>query len=229
MTPLICFSKGVVFMVFPSETGFISINLSLIKELFESNELQLEESITKKLKSKITVDHHGQEVEIVGDFNSLDFDIDEIYEVIMPTYQRQAMIITLWSILEFGTQEAYLFASNRLKTSKSSLKKSDTTSRFKHSLNNLKSLGICNSTTKKFNQSVKFLDQEVRFLRHAWAHNGGQVRSSEVHENIKKNIDGITLKNGQLSISKEYIDRTINEITIFSDELNKSIKENLLN
>jgi len=46
--------------------------------------------------------------------------------------------------------------------------------------------GVCNNTTKKFNKSVKFLDQEVRFLRHAWAHNGGYISSSEVHENIKK-------------------------------------------
>ena len=216
-------------MIFPGETGFISINLSLMKDFFESNELQLKELITKKLESKITIDHQGEEVGIIDNFNSLDFDIDEIYKVVMPTYQRQAMIISLWAILEFETQEAYLFAKNWLKLPKSSLKKPDTTSRFKHSLNKLKNLGICNNSTKKFNQSVIFLDQEVRFLRHAWAHNGGNIRSSEVHENIKKNIDGITLTNGQLSISKEYIQRTIKEMTIFSAELNKSIKENLLN
>jgi hypothetical protein len=216
-------------MIFPKETGFISISLSVIEEFFEPSELQLEELMTRKLKSKKTIDYPGQDVEIIGNFNSLDFDIDDIYNVVIPTYQRQAMIITLWSILEFETQEAYLFAKKRSNSNKADLIRPDKTSKFKHSLNNLKSLGVCNNSSKKFNSSVKFLDQQVRFIRNAWAHNGGKINSSEVHTNIKNTTDGITLTNDQLSISKKYIQKIIKEMNIFSIELNTSIKENILN
>ena len=158
------------------------------------------------------------QIEHIAGISEEEYDIREMFTEIMPIYQRQAMLLTLWGSFESEMEKMYIYASDRESLPKKN--KKDKISKLKHMINCFSKMGIPPEPTKEYASAVKTLDDEVRLIRNAWAHDGGK----DAKDKIPDGIEGIVKKYSQIVISKEYIKNVVSLMHVISQELNNSVR-----
>ncbi|WP_413472485.1 hypothetical protein [Shewanella baltica] len=209
--------------------SFISDELCIIRAFNDKQEAQISDFIDN-IEQHIKVaeverwgpnlsgdgDIGIDQIEHLAGISEEEYDIRELFREVMPIYQRQAMLLTLWGVLDSEIKDMYLYVSGEKCLPEKSKKISD----FKHVINCLSKIGIPPEPTKEYEFSVKTLDCEVRLIRNAWAHNSGKDPKNK----IPKGIPGIGEKYSQIAISKEYINKVVSLMHALSQELNKSVR-----
>lgn len=51
------------------------------------------------------------QIEQIAGISEEDYDIRELFREIMPIYQRQAMLLTLWGMFDSGMEDMYIYVS----------------------------------------------------------------------------------------------------------------------
>ncbi|QYK07596.1 hypothetical protein [Shewanella mangrovisoli] len=211
--------------------SFISEELYIIRAFNNKQESQISEFIDD-IEQHIEVTEVEQwfqfsaddkeisikQIEHIEGITEEEYDLREMFTEIMPIYQRQAMLLTLWAAFEFEMEKMYIHVSGQESLPKKKSKKN--ISKLRHMVNCFSKIGIPSAPTKDFLSSVNTLDEEVRVIRNAWAHDGGK----DLKNKIAKGSFGVEVKYSQIVISKEYIQSVISLMHIVSQELNKSVR-----
>ncbi|MDO6467537.1 hypothetical protein Q4498_05360 [Neptunomonas phycophila] len=219
---------GVMLKVLPS---FISDELYVIRAFNEKQEAQISEFIDN-IEQHIEVaeveqwfqisDDAGEigvtQIEHISGISEEEYDIREMFTEIMPIYQRQAMLLTLWGTFECEMEKMFIYASGQESLPKKN--KRDKISKFKHMITCLRKIGMPPEPTEEYSSAVKTLDNEVRLIRNTWAHDGGRDSKNKIPDGI----EGILKKYSQIAISKEYIKSVVSFMHIISQELNTSVR-----
>lgn len=158
------------------------------------------------------------QIEHIAGISEEEYDIREMFTEIMPIYQRQAMLLTLWGSFECEMEEMFIYVSGQECLPKKN--KKEKISKLRHMVNCFSKIGIPTAATKEYESSVNTLDEEVRIIRNAWAHDGGKDPKNKIPEGTL----GIVKKYSQIAISKEYIQSVVSLMHIVSQELNKSVR-----
>lgn len=164
------------------------------------------------------VEPYIDQIEHIGGFSDEDYNVRDLFLKVMPTYQRQAMLLTLWAAFEFEMEKMCIAVSSINNNKYTIPKKTKPISKFIHLISELKKQRVPSNPSVEFDRYVRTLDSEVRVIRNAWAHDGGV----DIKNKLLKGIPGITTIDSQLAISKEYIDKVIELMTYISQELNSS-------
>lgn len=160
-------------------------------------------------------------IEYIAGISEEDYDIRGLFSEVMPTYQRQAMLLTLWGAFEYELEKMCLAVG---KIQNKDYKLPDNKNRistFMHIINELKRHGVPKQKSKKFHELINLLNNEVRHIRNAWAHNSGVDKDNK----LNKIPVGITVSGLRLIISKEYIEKVINIMNQISITLNASTQK----
>lgn len=215
--------------------NFITEDIILLSAFFVKQEEQISE-FQKNLDKHIELteverwtqryagDEGGtyiDEVEHIAGITDEDYDVRELFSEVMPTYQRQAMLLTLWSVFEYKLEKLCI-AVNSLEDKKYKL--SDNKGRIStliHIINELSNAGVPEKQTEDFSELIKELNDEVRHVRNAWAHNGGVDKKG----NLTKIPYGISVRGLRLIISREYIEKVIKVMSHISVTLNTSAQK----
>ncbi|MGS0695389.1 hypothetical protein [Shewanella sp. 0m-4] len=214
--------------------SFISEELFIINAFNKKQEEQIE-SFTNNIEDHIekaeierwvqTSEPDGiadtDEIEHIAGVSEEDYDIREMFSAIMPLYQRQAMLITIWSAFECELENMYLYAAEKINGTTRLSRKPNRDSKINHILNELKAIGIAETTSENFKSAFATLNLEVREVRNAWAHNGGKDLKNITNDGV----DGLSLKYQQIAISKDYIQKVVALIRTVSSELNPLIRQ----
>src|SRR5690606_2035171 len=108
-----------------------------------------------------------------------DFDIKGVFTEILPIYQRQSMLVTLWSRFEAKIKDIVLYRHEERSTKVR--KKPKDTSILKHLLTELDSFGL-DFSDNKLKDAINFLDNEVRYVRNCWVHDGGSPAKHQIEK-----------------------------------------------
>jgi len=208
---------------------YISEELDIIKAFNENQESLLSDFIdniddhikvheVKKplLTSSERIKYGSDKVEHLSGLSNDDYDIRDVFTNMMPVYQRQAMLLTLWGAFE---SELELLYCHKYKVEKSPRKpKGKNISYLKNILDSFTRKKPHFVHSCEYNSAVDRLDNEVRTIRNAWVHNGGTMTTNEFTDNI----NGIEIQSSRVVISKEYIICVINLMKIVSASLKLS-------
>jgi len=213
-------------------TQSLNEELSFLYAFVNQQEGQIDD-YTREYKSKVTVIRKEDTTDINKENNSSishidgiaesDYDIESIFTEVMPAYQRQAMLVTIWSRIETKLDEIVsLLASNR-KTKR--IKKSGKSSDFRHLISELQRLGINFRSNKNVFDMISMLDNDVRKIRNSWVHNGGLPCTKSVRKNIIENQD-LHLNNGIIYIEKDFLITVIDAMkTVANHIFNEATKK----
>ncbi|MCE2593776.1 hypothetical protein K6Y31_02985 [Motilimonas cestriensis] len=224
-------------MFFQIPTRFVSEELELLQAFHEQQEKQISDFIFN-IDDHIETDWHegwhqsyaddpGElieyPVERIGAVTEHGYNIREIFTDVMPMYQRQSMLISMWALYECEFTNYYSHVASMLgrKPELPKKKKGECVSQFIHILNSFKRLGCLESESESFAPAVERLNGEVRHIRNAWAHNGGKLQSNDVIEGV----EGITISTGQVNLSASYIENVSELISLVTSELSDSVVE----
>lgn len=214
--------------------SFISDELYIIKAFIDKQEAQISE-FTDNIENHVEVAEVAEverwfhisadegevgvdQIEHIAGISEEEYDIREMFTEVMPIYQRQAMLLTLWGVFESEMEEMYIYASGKECLPKKN--KKGKISKLKHMLNCFSKIKIPPEPTEEFVSAMKVLDEEVRLIRNAWAHDGGKDPEDEIPDDI----EGIIKKYSQIAISKEYIKNVVSLMHIISQELSDSVR-----
>lgn len=154
-------------------------------------------------------------VKYIAGLSEAEFSLEELFNIEMPMYQRQAMLITLWSIFEQELINAYTYMQP--KANHKPRKRGKHESIVGYQAEMLIECGIEIDRTP--DSSFYRLNNEVRVVRNDWVHNGGNGSESI----ITKKINGIDITNGRVSLSRSYLNTSLNLMLDVGGEINKEI------
>lgn len=144
-----------------------------------------------------------------------DYDLNKIFGDVFPMYQRQSALITAYSIFEFGLSNMCEYAEGLIQTS-SSYKHDNKLSKIRNFLNRLQ---VCGVVPPEIHETFDFLDNDVRHIRNAWAHNNGKNTRGKV----RKDIEGVEYVYSQLSLSPEFIAKVTKSMNYVAKTITDSI------
>lgn len=159
------------------------------------------------------------QIEHLAGINSDEHDVREMFTQVMPIYQRQAMLLTLWGAFECELERAYKITSKIIRGTDEIPKNKKGLPKIGHLTNQFSKIGIPEKPSDTFKDSLRTLIDEVRLIRNLWAHNGGRDEKGK----LPKNIQGVTLQYAQIALSKEYIEKVIDLMRNVSVELDAGI------
>ncbi|KZZ67581.1 hypothetical protein, partial [Oleiphilus sp. HI0128] len=206
----------------------LSEELKLQRAYIQKQE-QLLSSFTENIESHIEtyeqemfVQTHAEDegeiirvdLEHINGVTEQDYDIRSLFSQSMTMYQRQSMLLTLWAMLESELERIYLYTSEQLNKGDVLPRRPKDKSKFLHLIEQFEKLECLTEPTQEFRESIDLLNNQVRIIRNAWAHDGGVDLKSKLPEVI----DGISKKNNKINISGEYIDKAWNMMNIVSKE-----------
>ncbi len=203
--------------------------LSIIRAMILSQEVALaefvssfESKIEESSEESFVQNYEGDPGEVVQysiahykGISERDYDVKEIFEVVMPIYQRQAMLITIWSAFETNLAKLSNYAHS-LKDKKVR-SKGEKESLAGYYVNTIIDVYGHKEVSKNFKDYFKILNSDTRIIRNQWAHHGGR--------NTKKLPElatiGLYEKYSQIVITEEYLLLTLNRIDCVANELVK--------
>lgn len=215
--------------------NFITEDIVLLRAFFVKQEAQIAEfqdNLDKHIEvsevERWTQRYAGDEgeayvdeIEHIAGISDDDYNVRELFLEVMPAYQRQSMLLTLWGAFEYEIEKMCV-AVGSLKNKEYTLpNKPKNTSAFMHLINELIELGVPNEQTDAFNELIKSLNDEVRHVRNAWAHNGGVDKDNK----LTQIPNGISVSGLRLIISREYIVKVIQLMSRLSVFLNSSAQK----
>jgi hypothetical protein len=158
-----------------------------------------------------------QPIAYIAGLSDDEMDVDSAFTDIFPMYQRQAMLISLWSMFEVELTKFYYRVSSELDVNTEFKKLKQ-----KSILFSLKTyfveLGLELEQSEEFKEGFKFLNDEVRHIRNDWVHNGGESVNSEKIGDIV----GIDKVYSQLNISQDYLARVSKAMSDMGREISKT-------
>ncbi|EME0812692.1 hypothetical protein WB924_004463 [Vibrio vulnificus] len=170
----------------------------------------------------------GDEGEVVEDekqhiagITEDEYDLKEIFTSVMPMYQRQSMLLTAWSMFENEIKTYY----SRLacKVEALPIKRAKNSSELAHMVSSLQAIGVVKEPSRCFMDAFNRLNNEVRFVRNDWVHNGGKPVKSTFIEHT----EGLTINGSQIDISVAYIEEVTKLMWVLSTEITESARNNL--
>lgn len=161
----------------------------------------------------VVVDCEQAYIEGISD---ADYDIKGLFTKTMAVYQRQALLVTLWSRLEAKLDffVTYLAISKNLKRKF----KQNGVSDFKHLINELERYGIKLSDKAEVLSAIDFLDLEVRFIRNSWVHNGGRPCKESIRT-VVESSSGLIFIDGLISVEHSYLEHVLMNMKILADKI----------
>lgn len=209
--------------------ALISDELNLIRAFNQKQEQLIEEFITDinnhigTMEGQIYAGDTGEliavDIDHIAGVTEEEYDIRALFSENMPMYQRQSMLLTMWAMFEYELERSFLVLSTTLGANDVLPKKPREISKFRHILNQFEKLDCLLDCSEGFNRYVTVLDNEVRIIRNAWAHNGG----IDTKEKIPDSVSGITKIHSQICISKEYIEHAWKMFSTVSNDVISSI------
>lgn len=152
---------------------------------------------------------------IAGAFEH-DLDLRATITVVMPIYQNQAMLITLWSKFESGT--CLVARSLGAKKKKKLRRKESGVSTVAHYLNEIDRLGFKHRDQRTYRADYEFLSSIVGRVRNAWVHDGGRCKNKSVSEIVRKDSD-LLVRNEVIKINNNFLFRVIESMRSISEEI----------
>ncbi|MEZ8114234.1 hypothetical protein AB4163_21510 [Vibrio splendidus] len=223
-------------MFFKIPTRFVSEELELLKTFHQQQEEQISDFITN-------IDQHIQTewqegwhqnyagdpgelieypVERLGNVTEQEYNLREIFTGVMPMYQRQAMLLSMWALYECEFTAYYSHVASMLgRRATLPNQNGPRVSQLTHITNCFKRLGCLDIESDEFIQAVERLNGEVRLVRNAWAHNGGKLKNNDAIADV----EGITLLTGQVNLSSNYINQVSELMALVTSELSDSVVE----
>jgi len=173
-------------------------------------------------------DDPGEVIEVpishIGSISEDSYDIKEVFSEVMPMYQRQAMLISVWALLENELAKCIRFAINAFgKKLPPPKRKPRGESDFSFLIKQLKAIDLINSKDNvDIEHAISKLNNEVRHLRNTWVHHGGVVRSNCL-QFIEKQ-ESLSILYGQLNISKSYINTVYDYVFAITNHIEQRAK-----
>jgi hypothetical protein len=152
------------------------------------------------------------EVQHIEGFSEDDYDFKALFTEVMPAYQRQAMLVTLWARLEAKLDDIVRYLADSLKKAKR--KKPKGVSDFQHLINEIERLGVKFGDSEEVRSAITTLNNSVRLIRNSWVHNGGRP-SHNVEEHIAHD-DGLSIDSGYINVSGNYLKFVLKNMRIIS-------------
>lgn len=149
-----------------------------------------------------------------------EYDFKAVFTDLMPMYQRQSMLVTNWAVFECELKKFYSIIAEQMGHSPELPKKKEG-SDLNHLIKNFKAIGLLTEPSEQFEMAFNKLDNEVRFIRNDWVHNGGVAKHTE---NVG-DIEGISINGQQLDISSGYIESATDAMWKLSHELTDSARK----
>lgn len=212
-----------------AEAGALYESLVLMRAFVEQQQEQIRdysENLEKYIKEEgvetiIAGRENKDEIEklparhIAGVFEH-NVDLRATFTVVMPIYQNQAMLITLWSKFESGT---CLVAQSLASGKKQKLRrKKNGTSTVAHYLNEIDRLGFEHRSQRAYRADYEFLSSIVGRIRNAWVHDGGRSKNKFVSEIVRKDSD-LLVRNEVIKINDKFLFRVIGSMFCISEEI----------
>lgn len=218
---------------------FYPVELELL-QAFNVKQLELTDSFlsnlddhvethTKEVFYQTHAEDEGELIEVevphIGGISEDEYDFKNIFSQVLPMYQRQSMLVTNWGIFENELKKYYSYLAPRLGKSASIPKKQKVDNKLESALEHLvrifKELGLLTEQSPSFSAAFETLNQEVRFVRNDWVHNGGIPNNTK---NVGE-INGISLNGKQMDISADYIAKATNYMWTLSGEISSSAND----
>ncbi len=207
--------------------NYISEELDIIKAFNENQENILSDFIDniddhiKIHEVKIPFLNPSEKIELglkpvehLAGLSNEDYNVRDIFTEMMPIYQRQAMLLTLWAAFESELKQLYCHKYEVERIPKRPQNKSD----LQNILDCFSNNNPAFNPSIEYNSAVEILNTEVRSIRNAWVHEGGADPKNELSDDIK----GIEIKSSKIVISKEYIIGVIKLMQVVSAGVNSS-------
>ncbi|TKA92036.1 hypothetical protein FA869_06455 [Halopseudomonas bauzanensis] len=130
-----------------------------------------------------------------------DYDIKGVFTEILPIYQRQSMLITLWARFEVKLKDivSYLHSERSTKPRK----KAKNESVFAQNISELTHFGI-DFSGKDLLSVIDSLDNIVRPIRNCWVHDGGIAETTKIKSLIEKSKN-LSVTDGLVNVSSAYL------------------------
>ena len=182
------------------------------------------ETYTKNMFQQQYTDDPGEVVEIeishIAGVSEEEYDFKAIFTKLMPMYQRQSMLVTNWAVFECELKNFYRNIAEQMGHSPE-LPKKKSGSDLSHLVKSYKDLGLLTEPSEQFENAFDKLENEVRFIRNDWVHNGGVPNATKSFDKIP----GVSLNRLQLDISIEYISSATDAMWKLSHELTDSARK----
>ena len=145
-----------------------------------------------------------------------DFDLKAVFTEVMPIYQNQAMLITLWSKFESGLR---LVAESLAAEHKRNLRGKDRgISTVGHYLNEIDRLGLKHRDSQHYRTEYDFLCSIVGRIRNAWVHDGGRAKKQSISQIVNKETD-LLMRNDVINVTDKFLTRVIQSMLSISKEI----------
>ncbi len=159
-------------------------------------------------------------VEHIEGISEEEYDFKRVFTEVMPMYQRQSMLTTLWAKYESSVDHLINHICERL--SRPPKNKPKNISIFEHQTNELERLGISLSEIIEISESMDFLIDKVRHIRNSWVHRGG-IPINRRAKNHALNHQDLSLDGNQISIGKKYINVVVQHMRVIGEHLSDEI------
>ncbi|WP_420390691.1 hypothetical protein [Marinobacter sp.] len=212
-----------------AEAGALYENVLLMRAFAEQQQEQIQDyskNLEKYIKEEeietiITGRENKDEIEklparhIAGVFEH-NLDLTATFEGVMPIYQNQATLISLWSTFESGT---FLVAQSLSAEKNTRLRRKESgISSVAHYLNEIDRLGLKHRNQRMYRTDCEFLSLIVGRIRNAWVHNGGRCKNKSVSEIVRKDSD-LLVRNNLIKINHSFLFRVIESMRSISEEI----------
>lgn len=141
-----------------------------------------------------------------------EFDIKGVFTEVLPIYQRQSMLVTLWSRFEAKVRDIVLFLHEERSTKIGSKPKKS--SILSHLLSELSLFGL-DFSDKALQEVIVFLDNEVRYVRNCWVHDGG-LPAKHLIEKIIESTSGLSITDRLVNVSNNYLHEVAGSMSLLA-------------
>ncbi|EJG0025932.1 MULTISPECIES: hypothetical protein [Vibrio] len=183
------------------------------------------ETYTDKMFIQQWAGDEGEVVEVekqhIAGISEDEYDFKDIFTSVMPMYQRQSMLLTAWSMFENEIKTYYSMLAD--KVGAVPIQRAKHSSDLAHIISCLQAIGVVSEPSERFTEAFNRLNNEVRFVRIDWVHNGGKAIKSKFVENT----EGLTMNGSQIDISVAYIEEVTDLMWVLSAEITESARASL--
>src|SRR5690606_14336466 len=141
-----------------------------------------------------------------------EFDIKGVFTEVLPVYQRQSMLVTLWSRFEAKDKDVVIYLNEERSTK--IRKKPKDSSILRHLLTELSSFGL-DFSDKKLQEAISFLDDEARFVRNCWVHDGGLPTKHQIGKIIERS-SSLSITDRLIDVSNSYLHEVAGSMSLLA-------------
>lgn len=201
---------------------FVDRQNSLVDNFIKNFDQEVNVVLSKELM-QVSIEDEGaiveRELRLVGRLTEEDWDLEETFIELMPAYLLGSSLMAVWSIFEKEMERMYAYVSRAYFDGRKLGRKRPNVSKIAHLSEELNDFGLGRHISEELDRAIGHLDDEVRLVRNAWAHHGGE----DIHGSLGGSVEGIKIKESKIIISSEYIERAIDSMEVAAKIYNKAI------